>query len=149
MKINRTAQKKGISLSPLFAEEVEAKAGEADFQQVLREKAEEAGNRRLKDLYDRIEGQGEILTMTRTLEDLQRFKRMVREFLDEALSQALRIEERIGSTPRGRVKVYRLVEQIDERLAKLTEAILEDQADGIGLLEGIGEIKGLLINYFV
>lgn len=147
MKVNRTTQKREIHSS--FPVPQTADAGGVDFQHLLKEKAEEQGLMRLRELFSQIERQGELLSLTRTIEDLRRFKGLVRQFLDEALSQALRVEERVGSTPRGRVKVYRLVAQVDARLAQLTEEILLQQSDGLGLLEEIGEIKGLLINYFV
>ncbi|WP_052330111.1 YaaR family protein [Thermicanus aegyptius] len=147
MKISRGSQKKEIT-SSFSLRTVRSSNGPA-FDDLLKEKEEEQGARRLKSLLAEIEDQGGKLTLTRTLDDLNRYKKLVREFLDEALSQALRVEERVGSNYRGRMKVYRLVEEVDSHLARLTEEILRNQSEGLVLLEEIGEIKGLLINYFV
>lgn len=48
----------------------------------------------------------------------------------------------------GNSRTLGLVKEIDEKLIKLTEEMMDQEKPAIDLLERIGEIKGLLINLY-
>ena len=55
-----------------------------------------------------IEDQGKVLADSRTVEDLKKYKKLVKEFMDSAVKNGLRLEEQRGFNRRGRTKVYKL-----------------------------------------
>ena len=47
-----------------------------------------------------------------------------------------------------RLKVYKLVKEVDTKLVDLTNDILQKEKDSLNLLKRVGEIQGLLINMY-
>lgn len=118
------------------------------FSAVMARQQEQLTYERLTQLMHKIEDQGKILAETRTVEELRKYKALVKEFLDEAISNALSLEERRGFTRRGRTKIYKIVTEVDKKLLELTDAVLKQEEQGLKILDLVGEIKGLLINVF-
>ncbi|MNE66321.1 hypothetical protein D3C80_1618630 [compost metagenome] len=56
------------------------------------------------------------------------------------------LKEVRGFDRRGRMKRYKLLEEIDETLVSMAEDLLDSEQGRIDLLNKIGEIRGLLIN---
>ncbi|WP_270167046.1 YaaR family protein [Paenibacillus sp. SYP-B4298] len=95
-----------------------------------------------------IHNQGERLTKSMTVRELTVYKQMVKRFLEDTLRRGVGLKETKGWDRRGRTKRYKLLEEIDAVLISMGEELLETEQGRIELLERVGEIRGLLINYF-
>ncbi len=118
------------------------------FAEVIGKQRDEKAYERLAQLMKRIDEQGEVLSESRTVEELRKYKQLVKEFVEDAVQFGLSLEERRGFNRRGRTKIYKIVQEVDRKLLDLTDAVLAKQKSGLGVLDMVGEIKGLLVNIY-
>ena len=118
------------------------------FTEVMGTKRENLVYEKMTKMMSAIEDQGKVLAESRTVEDLKKYKKLVKEFMDDAVKNGLKLEEQRGFNRRGRTKVYKIVKEVDKKLIDLTNAVLEKEKKGINILNLVGEIKGLLINIY-
>lgn len=122
--------------------------GSVTFSEVMRQKRDEKVYARFNQLIEEIDEQGKILAEKRTVEELRKYKQLVKEFIEDAVNHGLELQERRGFNRRGRTKIYKIVQEVDRKLLDLTNAVLEKQKSSLDILEMVGEIKGLLINLY-
>ncbi|WP_421381454.1 YaaR family protein [Bacillus salacetis] len=118
------------------------------FTEVMSKKRETALYDKFANMAKEIETQGKILVESRTVEDLKRYKKMVKNLLEEAVNNALQLEEQRGFNRRGRTKVYKIVKEVDWKLVDLTNEVLQKEQKGLNILNMVGEVQGLLINIY-
>lgn len=118
------------------------------FHEIMDKGREQKTYDKLTRLMEQIEDQGKILSDSRTVEDLRKYKKLVKEFMDDAVNHGLNLEERRGFNRRGRTKVYKIVREVDKKLIDLTNTVLDKEKKGLQVLDMVGEIKGLLINLY-
>jgi uncharacterized protein len=118
------------------------------FTEVMSKKRENLLYEKFSKLAKDIEDQGKILSDSRTVEDLKKYKKMVKSFLEEAVNNALQLENQRGFNRRGRTKVYKIVKEVDSKLVNLTNEVLNKQQKGLNILNLVGEVQGLLINIY-
>lgn len=118
------------------------------FQEVIGKNRQEMVYEKLTKLVQDIEDQGKVLSESRTVDELRKYKKMVKEFMDEAVQNGLQLEERRGFNRRGRTKIYKIVKEVDKKLIDLTNAVLDKEKKSLDILGMVGEIKGLLINIY-
>jgi uncharacterized protein len=127
----------------------EAVASESvSFTEVMSKKRENALYEKFSKLAKDIEDQGKVLSESRTVEDLKKYKKLVKSFLDEAVNNALQLENQRGFNRRGRTKVYKIVKEVDSKLVDLTNEVLNKEKKGLNILNMVGEVQGLLINIY-
>lgn len=117
------------------------------FTQVFQAAQHQVRSETLASLMEEIEEVGERLTEERTLKFLGRYKRLVKQFLEEAVQNGLAWTSQ-ESRAHGRFKMHHLIKTIDERLMEMTAQLLEDEEGHLRLLALVGEIKGLLIELY-
>ena len=118
------------------------------FTEVMGKKREEVLYAKMTKMMQDIEDQGKILSTSQTVEDLKKYKKLVKEFLDDAVNNGLKLEEQRGFNRRGRTKVYKIVKEVDSKLIDLTNAVLDKEKNGLKILNMVGEIQGLIINMY-
>ena len=118
------------------------------FTEVMGKKREEVLYAKMTKMMQDIEDQGKILSTSQTVEDLKKYKKLVKEFMDDAVNNGLKLEEQRGFNRRGRTKVYKIVKEVDSKLIDLTNAVLDKEKNGLKILNMVGEIKGLIINMY-
>ncbi|SER47883.1 YaaR family protein [Salipaludibacillus aurantiacus] len=118
------------------------------FQEIMQHGRDSSQYERLSHLLQKIDDQGKTLSESRTVEELRKYKALVKEFIDDAVKLGLSLEERKGFNRRGRTKVYKIVREVDRKLLDLTDAVIKEQKKGLDILDMVGEIKGLLINIY-
>ena len=118
------------------------------FTEVMGKKREEVLYAKMTKMMQDIEDQGKVLSTSQTVEDLKKYKKLVKEFLDDAVNNGLKLEEQRGFNRRGRTKVYKIVKEVDSKLIDLTNAVLDKEKSGLRILNMVGEIQGLLINMY-
>ncbi|WP_209123162.1 YaaR family protein [Alkalihalobacillus sp. BA299] len=118
------------------------------FSEVMGKQRDEKAYERINQLMQKIDDQGKVLADTRTVDELRKYKALIKEFMEDAVELGLRLEEKRGFNRRGRTKVYKIVQEVDRKLLDLTNAVLDKQKKGLEILDMVGEIKGLLVNIY-
>jgi uncharacterized protein len=118
------------------------------FAEVVAKKNEELALERFQQLVKEIEEQGKILSESRSVEDLRKYKKLVKKLLDDVVKNGLQLSEQHGFNWSGRSRLYKIVKEVDKKLIDLTNAVLQKEKQGIDLLGTIGEIQGLIINIY-
>lgn len=118
------------------------------FSEVMSKGRKQQNYERLTGMMKEIEGQGKQLAESRTIDNLRKYKKLVKDFMEEAVSNGLQLEEQRGFNRRGRTKVYKIIKEVDSKLIELTNAVLDKEKKGLDALSLVGEIHGLLINIY-
>jgi len=100
----------------------------------------------LEELLDEVHETGEILVESQSLENIKRYRRAVRSFLDYVVSNMLAVEEQTSGSNILRRKRFTQVKIIDGGLERLVAQVLQNQGKQLDILEKINEIRGLLVN---
>ncbi len=103
---------------------------------------------RLDTLLKDIDEQAKSLANGYNINDLVKYKTLVKNFLQEAVQKMYKIKEEVGWDRRGRHKVYSLVEVVDKELEELTHLVMSEQKDNISILKKLDEIKGMLVDIY-
>lgn len=120
--------------------------GQKNFSDTLNQQEDRASQEQLKRIIQQIQSQGDRLARSMTLRELRGYKLLVRRFLEEAVRGGVSIKETRGWDRRGRGKRYKLLEEIDRQLLDMADELLMSEQGKIELLNGIGEIRGMLVN---
>ncbi|OCA89018.1 YaaR family protein [Pseudobacillus wudalianchiensis] len=118
------------------------------FSEVMSKKKGDTLLDKMTAMTKEIEEQGKKLSKSQTVEDLKKYKKLVKKFMEEAVNNGLQLEEQRGFNRRGRTKVYKIVKEVDSKLIDLTNAVLDKEKKGLEVLGLVGEIQGLLINIY-
>ena len=140
-KVGRTVFEKIKSKQEVPSESI-------SFAELMQKKREEANMEKVNKLIQDIEDQGKVLAESSTVEELLKYKKLVKEFIDDAVKNGLAMEERRGFNRRGRTKIYKMITEVDKKLLELTDAVIKKEEKGLRILDLVGEIKGLLINVY-
>jgi uncharacterized protein len=116
----------------------------SSFSAVMKHSEEKLKMEALHKLMQGIERQGEQLVKTKSFEGLNAYKKLIKQFLEEAVQNGLQLQQHQSGQ-----KTFRLVKKVEEKLLELQEDVLNKEQDGIQTLALVGEIKGLLINLYL
>ena len=145
MKINKDIRSQ---LDSTKLKRKSAKRKGISFDALVLSQAEKMQTDELDALMEDITNQGEQLARYRTIRELAKFKRLVKEFIQEAVNHGLDVSHGHTFQMNGNSRRLSIVKEIDQQLITLTEAVVEQEKPSIDLLDKIGEIKGLLINLY-
>lgn len=121
---------------------VEKKFGEAfekELDRVYKDK--------LSEILSEIDEAADKLKESLNLQDLLKYKKLVKKFLQEATENMLRYTKKEHVDLKGRKRIYSLVEKVDKELERLTEEFLKESKK-LELLKMIDDIRGLLIDIY-
>lgn len=118
----------------------------SDFNNTLKEYEQSNVYEYLTDLRFKIEKQGEKLSKSVNINDLKYYKKMISDFLQQALSESLAFEKESVSDRRGRRHIYSLVKKINKRVDELVKQVMEKEKNHIEILKAIDDIRGMLID---
>lgn len=118
------------------------------FNSVIEQKRAQQSLDSMNQKMQEIDSYGNKLAESRTVENLRKYKKLVKDFIQDAVKNGLDLQNQRGFSNRGSAKVYRLVKEVDKKLIDLTNTVLDKEQKGIDILGAVGEIKGLLINIY-
>ncbi|QKS70996.1 YaaR family protein [Paenalkalicoccus suaedae] len=144
MEVNRVTRA-GLARQESKQQPTEAKV---TFKEIMQQGRNNAQYERLGQLLEKIDDQGKVLYESRTVDELRKYKQLVKDFMDDAVKLGLNLEENKGFNRRGRTKVYKIVREVDSKLIDLTNAVLHEQKKSLDILNMVGEIRGLLVNIY-
>ncbi|ADL11595.1 YaaR family protein [Acetohalobium arabaticum] len=124
------------------------KSSDNKFLDTLQEVHDANTKERLDELLGQIDKQGERLSQKRTFKELVRYKKMVQQFVKEAVEKMYRVKEEFSTYGSGNHKVYNLVVKVDESLEELTELVLDKQSTQLEILDRLDEVRGMLVDIY-
>jgi len=101
---------------------------------------------RLEEMKKEIDEQGKLLSDRVDVKELEKFRRLIREFLDEIVSNGYTFSREDAYASRGRHRYIATVKIVDEKLDALGKEVLKEQADKIEILNMVDDIRGLLLD---
>lgn len=119
---------------------------EPSFQNQLRQVESRNYEQRINELVEEIVRQGEKLGRKIDIKELKQYKKLISEFLDEATGNMHKFSRQSFLDRRGRHRVYAIVKKINKELELLTEEVLKDEKDNIGILQRLDDIRGLIMD---
>jgi len=123
--------------------------GETSFKGQLRRVEDGKYEERIQNLVSQITEQGEKLGKKIDIRELRIYKKLISEFLDEALNNSRRFTKQNFLDRRGRHRIYAVVKKINNELELLTQDILKAEKDNIAILKRIDDIRGLILDIFM
>lgn len=118
----------------------------AVFRRTLTDLSREMYTARLQEMKKAIDEQGERLADRADVKEYERYRRMIREFIDEIVSNGYSFLREDAYASRGRHRYIATVQVIDEKLDELGKEVLKEHADRIEILSRIDDIRGLLLD---
>lgn len=122
--------------------------GKLPFDHLVETQSKKLKEQELQGLMKDIALQGDKLAKFRSFRDLVKFKRMVKEFLQESVYQGFDLKKSHSFRFDGHSRRLAIVKEVDEKLIELTEEMVNKEKKTMNVLDTIGEIKGLLINLY-
>ncbi|MDR1668822.1 MAG: YaaR family protein [Oscillospiraceae bacterium] len=90
--------------------------------------------------------QGEVLARRYDIAELKRYKKLIAEFMQEAVRFTYEFKKRSTRDGRGRHHMYAIIRCVNEKLEKMTQDILSQQVDQLQLMADIEDIHGMLVD---
>lgn len=118
------------------------------FQEMMNEKRDKNQSERFTQMLDKVEKQGKKLAEKQTVANLLEYKKMVKEFVNEAVDNGLKLEKQGGFRRGGKSKIFKIIKKIDEKLLEITDEIISTEKKGIDILSSVGEVQGMLVNIY-
>ena len=103
---------------------------------------------RLNEMLKDITQQGKLLSKRKDIRDMQRYRVLIKGFLNEIITRSHSFYRENYLDRRGRHRVYGIIRLVDENLDALAKSLLEDEKDNIDVMGRIGTIEGLLLDIF-
>ncbi len=120
-----------------------------DFKFTLTSKIEDASlAERLNLMMEDIVQQGKQIAKRNDIRDMQRYRFLIKDFLNEVVTRSHAFSRENFLDRRGRHRVYGIIRLVDENLDELAKELVKDEKDNISILAKIGQIQGLLLDIF-
>lgn len=116
------------------------------FRRHIADASQEEHHEYMLSLSSKIEEQGETLGKKADMTELEKYRDLIREFLNQVVSNGYSFSKENTFESRGRHRVFAIVKKIDEKLEALAEEVLSDQADNLKILDKIDDIRGLILD---
>lgn len=117
------------------------------FEQVFSSRKSSGDAEALKALFKQIDDQARRVSGSRTVRDLQLYKKYVQSFLQNAVQIGLKTDQSRSWQQGGTLQT--LVKTVNQKLVDLTNDVLNKNKDSLDLLGHLDEIRGMLINLYV
>ena len=120
-----------------------------DFKFILTSKLEDTDlAERLNLMMQDIVQQGERISKRNDIKDMQRYRILIKDFLNEVVTRSHVFSRENFLDRKGRHRVYGIIRQVDKELDELAQELVKDETNNIDILAKIGQIQGLLLDIF-
>ena len=116
------------------------------FRRTLTDLTKEKHLSRLAEMKAAIDEQGNRLGERVDVKEYEKYRRLIREFLDEIVSNGYTFSKEDSYASRGKHRYIATVKIVDEKLDELGKEVMKEQADTIEVLHRIDDIRGLLLD---
>ncbi len=149
MKIERDSKDIG-SYTTLGKADVRGvnRGSESTFDQELTQRREAAGRYKMEEILKELERLGEKLNKNLNINDLMLYKKRVKNFLQEATTQAYLLKQERGRNRRGRTMLTTIA-TIDSEVEQLLEDFIKKKKEPLEVLEMLDKIRGMLVDLMI
>jgi len=116
------------------------------FSRTLTNLSREVHEARLVEMKNAIDEQGKLLEDRVDVREFEKYRRLLRDFLDEIVSNGYTFCKEDAYASRGKHRYIATVRVINEKLDEMGKEFLKEQADRIEILHRIDDIRGLLLD---
>lgn len=147
MKINESTNS-NTNVSNIASNEAKKtlEGRETSFQGQLRKVDARSYEERLNELVKQILEQGEKLGRKTDIKELRAYKKLISQFMDEAVNGSHKFSKQNLLDRRGRHKVYALIKKINGEVDQLTKDVLSEEKDNIRILQRLDDIRGMILD---
>lgn len=145
MKINPNFRPVGQELK--MTDNAAKPVHQKNFSDFMQQQDQQASKEQLAQRLKEIQMQGDRLARSMTVRELRAYRSLVKRFLEDTVRRGMGIKDTRGWDRRGRGKRYKLLEEIDATLLTMADELLDNEQGKIELLQKMGEIRGMLINF--
>jgi len=103
----------------------------------------------VKKMTQKITDQGEVIKKKADMTEMQKYRQLISELLDETASNAYAFVKSNSYNRGGQHKLYTVIRMVNEKLDAMTQEILAEQTDNLKLLDMVDDIRGLLLDLFM
>lgn len=126
-----------------------AKPTDGSFKFTLVSSIEEAElAERLNTMMGEITEQGEKIKKRRDIQDMRRYRSLIRDFLNEVVGRSHKFSRENFLDKRGRHRVYGMIRLVDAKLDEIASELIKDEKDILLIMNNVDEIRGLLLDIF-
>lgn len=122
---------------------------ELSFRRQLTSMNEDGYFRHINDLVNEITKQGELLGEKADIKELQKYRTMITELMNETVSNSYIFAKNNAFDSRGRHRVYAMIKKVNADLDQIAEEVLKEQADNLRVLDLVDDIRGLLVDLYM
>ena len=138
-----------ISQTPQAPAPEQVQEASGDFKFMLTSKLEDSTlAERLNLMMQDIVQQGERISKKNDIKDMQRYRILIKDFLNEVVTRSHVFSRENFLDRKGRHRVYGIIRQVDDELDELARELVKDEKDNSAILAKIGQIQGLLLDIF-
>ena len=101
---------------------------------------------RVNELLVGISEQGAILSKHQDIRDMRKYRKLVKDFLNEVVYRSHKFSRENFLDRKGRHRVYGIVRRVDSTLDELAQELMKDEKDHLKMLEMLDEIRGMLLD---
>lgn len=116
-----------------------------DFSQSFNSQMEKRSEQQLKEMFDNIKKKGNRLAITKCYSDVKSYKKMIKDYLESVLNYMYKVKKDISF---WQTQYFITVETIDQKLEELTQMLVSDQKENLGVAATIDDISGLLVDIY-
>ena len=128
---------------------VKEKFDTGDFAFTLKRIASEGLAQRLEGLIGNITEWGKKIAEHRDIADLKHYRSLVKEFINEVVTNSHEFSRENFLDKRGRHRVYGIVRLVNEELDALAQDLLTNEKSHLEILARVDEIHGLLLDMVI
>ena len=116
------------------------------FQKTMTLLSEEHHNQHLTGLMQQIDEQGARLGKRVEISEFEKYRTLVRSFLEEIVSNSYSYSRENSLESRGRHRFFATVKTVNEKLDSMAKELLSGQSSNLTLLAQVDEIRGMLVD---
>ncbi len=131
------------------SERAPAAVPEMAFTRHITSLNEENYQRHINDLVTAITEQGEKLGKRADIKELQKYRELITELMNETVSNSYVFTKNNAFDARGRHRVYAMIKKVNKDLDLLAEEVLKEQSDNLKVLDLVDDIRGLLVDIYL
>ena len=95
-----------------------------------------------------LDASGERLAAAQSFEELEKYKALVKEFLQKVTQGIGKLHFSDGGQGGSQAKVHVILQKVDLELDQLAQAVVKRQAGQLRILEKLDQIRGLLLDLY-
>lgn len=116
------------------------------FKRTLTDLSIEQHRKHMSELADKITAQGQKLSLKADVRELQKYRELITEFLNETVSNSFQFSKENSFEARRRHRVFATVNRVNQKLEELAKDVLSGEKDNLEILHKVDDIRGLILD---